>query len=214
MSFILDALRKSESERHRLGAASIAELPVGQQRTQPWWVIALAALLAANLVLLLAVMLRPKDDSQTAPAMTSSASVSSASVATPAPTSPPSPSSTANASLADAAAPPVQYEYVDREAIEAASAAPDGPTLVRPLDAAAKDQAANTAGLAEQPANLADLHLDMHVYAPRAAQRFVFINKRKYTEGQTLTEGPRVEQIAADGVVLTYRGTRWQIARP
>jgi general secretion pathway protein B len=60
---------------------------------------------------------------------------------------------------------------------------------------------------------LPDLHLDVHVYATKPTERFVYINMRKYREGATLAEGPRVERIRRDGVVLSYRGLRFVLPR-
>jgi general secretion pathway protein B len=60
---------------------------------------------------------------------------------------------------------------------------------------------------------LPDLHLDVHVYATRAAERFVYINMRKYHEGSALQEGPIVERIRRDGVVLNYQGLRFILPR-
>jgi general secretion pathway protein B len=57
------------------------------------------------------------------------------------------------------------------------------------------------------------MHLDVHVYATKAAERFVYINMRKYHEGATLQEGPTVERIRRDGVVLSYRGLRFILPR-
>ena len=54
MSIILDALRKSESERLREAEAHRSELPRARGRTRmPWWVWAVAVLLLANVALLL-----------------------------------------------------------------------------------------------------------------------------------------------------------------
>ena len=60
---------------------------------------------------------------------------------------------------------------------------------------------------------LPDLHLDVHVYAAKPAERFVYINMRKYTEGSTLAEGPVLERIRRDGVVLDYHGLRFILPR-
>ena len=60
--------------------------------------------------------------------------------------------------------------------------------------------------------SLPALHLDLHVYATQAQQRFIFVNSRKYREGDTLAEGPVVEQITADGAVLNFRGSRFRLA--
>src|SRR6202041_3892313 len=42
---------------------------------------------------------------------------------------------------------------------------------------------------------LPELHLDVHVYATQPADRFVYINMRKYHEGAKLQEGPTIERI-------------------
>ena len=60
---------------------------------------------------------------------------------------------------------------------------------------------------------LPELHLDVHVYATKTAERFVYINMRKYHEGATLQEGPTVERIRRDGVVLNYQGLRFILPR-
>jgi general secretion pathway protein B len=70
----------------------------------------------------------------------------------------------------------------------------------------------NEINLAGQPA-LADLHLDVHVYATKPSERFVYINMRKYREGATLAEGPVLERIRRDGVVLNYQGLRFVLPR-
>ena len=58
-----------------------------------------------------------------------------------------------------------------------------------------------------------ELHLDIHVYSVQADERFVFVNMSKYKEGTTLNEGPRIVEIATDGLVLDYFGTRFLLAR-
>src|SRR5208337_2261002 len=67
----------------------------------------------------------------------------------------------------------------------------------------------NTAGSEPLP----DLHLDVHVYATNAAERFVYINMHKYHEGSTLEEGPTIERIRRDGVVLNFNGLRFVLPR-
>jgi len=197
VSFILDALRKSESERQRLGSAGIADLPLGRRRTQPWWVIGIAILLLANLALLAVVMLRPADPAP-AGAQPQIAAIAPTAAAAPTAVARPQIAST----LADDASPPlVEYETVDRATMEAASAAPDGPTLVR------------STGASLPPDSLPPLRLDMHVYSQQRDARFVLINMRKYAEGQTLQEGPVVQHITETGVVLHYQNKTWELDR-
>jgi len=79
-----------------------------------------------------------------------------------------------------------------------------------PQPAASRPPPGNGAGLpsADQLAatGIPALNLDLHVYATVPAQRLVFINARKYREGETLQEGPVVSEITPTGVVLEYQG--------
>ncbi|MGQ0501985.1 MAG: general secretion pathway protein GspB [Panacagrimonas sp.] len=50
------------------------------------------------------------------------------------------------------------------------------------------------------------LRVDVHVHDADAARRWVLINGRKYLEGATLAEGPRIVQITAEGIVFDFRG--------
>ena len=59
MSFILDALRKSEAERQVQDTPGFADVPHAPQRApQPVWVWAIGALLAVNILVLIGVLLR------------------------------------------------------------------------------------------------------------------------------------------------------------
>ena len=60
---------------------------------------------------------------------------------------------------------------------------------------------------------LPELHIDIHVYSDNPADRFVFINMNKYREDDQLGEGPVVQEIARDGVVLEHRGRRFMLPR-
>ena len=72
MSFILDALRKSELERQRQSGPSIAELPVARDdRRLPLALLAIGLLLAVNVGVLLYFMMR--DTKVEAPAIKTAA---------------------------------------------------------------------------------------------------------------------------------------------
>jgi general secretion pathway protein B len=58
-----------------------------------------------------------------------------------------------------------------------------------------------------------DLHVDIHVYSEIPADRFVFINMTKHKEGSRLAEGPLVEEITADGVVMQHSGLAFFVPR-
>jgi len=59
--------------------------------------------------------------------------------------------------------------------------------------------------------SLPELHLDVHVFSTDKTGRFVFINMKKYREGDRLREGPLLESILPDGVILQYSGQRFTL---
>jgi general secretion pathway protein B len=61
--------------------------------------------------------------------------------------------------------------------------------------------------------NVPHMHIDIHVYGGTPAERFVFINMRRYNEDQATQEGPRIVRITRDGVVMDHQGTRFFLSR-
>ena len=140
------------------------------------------------------------------------------------------PTSSTGRSLADEAGSGEAGVVLDTDPqLSAAANVPEGPPLVRPIDAPAVAPAAippqpqaQTASeemlptqmdLAARGTALPEMHLDIHVYSARPADRFVFVNMQKYTEGQALKEGPTLERITTDGAVLNHRGMRFLLPR-
>ncbi len=126
-------------------------------------------------------------------------------------------------SLADEAASAGSAPAVDPEAPALAANVPNRAPIVRPLSTGAPAATSQTGGEENLPTlneltgdravGMPPMHLDIHVFSTNPAERFVFINMRKYTEGATLTEGPVVEKIRTDGVVLNQRGFRFVLPR-
>ena len=54
--------------------------------------------------------------------------------------------------------------------------------------------------------SIPEMHMDIHVYGDTESDRFVFINMRKYKKGESLKEGPILEDILHDGVVINEHG--------
>jgi general secretion pathway protein B len=96
-----------------------------------------------------------------------------------------------------------------------ATGAGAGPAAERADDGRTATASANTfeSLRADGTLTLPDLHLDIHVYSEQSAERFVFINMKKYRENETLAEGPTVRQIAPEGVILEHRGTAFLLPR-
>jgi general secretion pathway protein B len=61
--------------------------------------------------------------------------------------------------------------------------------------------------------SLPDMRLDIHVYSTNPRERFVFVNMRKYVEGQATNEGSTVDRITTDGAILNHHGTRFLLPR-
>lgn len=57
--------------------------------------------------------------------------------------------------------------------------------------------------------SLGPLKLEVLYYSEVPADRMVFINGRKYVEGQTVDGKAVVEQIVRDGAVLSYQGQQF-----
>jgi general secretion pathway protein B len=248
MSFILDALKKSENERQRQVGPSLADIPHRRARAdRPWWAVAVAALLVVNLGVLIVVLSRDRtgDTPPAAQQQTMQNAASAAapqtmqpqvvSPATPAATATLPPSSPAVRSLADEAG--VDGELLPSDpgmdpSVAAAGNVPEGPPVVRPISPPSVAPLANEPSFAARgrvPAdeeilptlstliadgtNLPEMKLDIHVYSAKPAERFVFVNMRKYVEGQALSEGPVVERITTDGAILNQQGTRFLLPR-
>jgi general secretion pathway protein B len=219
MSFILDALKKSEIERQRQTTPGLIETAVAPRRSRiAVWLIVLGGLLAINFAVLLFVLIRASGTAAVAPIPAPASAPASA----PAPAPPPAPGAADHFSPMDAPvyAPeiPVEQSATASKPAPAPRAAPEPP----PAATAAADEDAKAENAEVLPlisevdlgsVGIPELHLDVHVFATKPSDRFVYINMRKYHEGATLQEGPVIERIRRDGVVLSYHGVRFLLPR-
>jgi general secretion pathway protein B len=223
MSFILDALRKSEIERQRQSGPSIAEFPIARQdRRLPIALVVIGLLLAVNIAVVVYFMLRDTGS----PAAVAASATPTAEPLPPPATSPAAtpaaqPPPAAGSQLASQSLPAeLELEppavYYDAPATEAPD--PPDPTLLpeavaRPGvaygDAPQGDDLPSVAAATGLP----ELSVDLHIFAADPAKRAVFINGRRYTQGARTAEGPVVEEITPEGAVLSYRGRRFQLPR-
>jgi general secretion pathway protein B len=248
MSFILDALKKSEDARLRQAGPSLADAPARRRRTErPWWAIAVAALLLVNMVVLGIVLARGKNgpkatavepahqstpQAQAAPSPVSTVDAGQSAGAVEPATAQPTPVvQSARAALESPAEPVTQMQPITGPSVAPAivtapqpTASSASPTFNSPAPAAAPVAQSPpppqrsldnlpTANEVASRGSVPPLHLDLHVYAANSPGRFVFINNRKYQEGQTITEGPIVEEITPDGVILSSNGQRFMLPR-
>ena len=230
MSFILDALKKSETDRQRQASPALFEVKVAAPRRRfPAWAIGLAALLAVNVAVLAWVLLRQPAAGPSGASIASPAGAATTTGTDPSRmvtlTMPADSRSTVTVSpnhpdagvVAPSNAPPLAEEPV------LSGGEPPVPPNYDANDyapavtvAQANEAAANRAGVLPsrdevlaQGAQLPDLRLDLLVYAVKPADRFVFINMRKLREGETMPEGVQVEAITPTGAHLNFRGKRF-----
>jgi general secretion pathway protein B len=235
MSFILDALKKSESERQRQAGPALFEVKVAPPRLRfPLWGVLLGLLLGANLIVLVVWLLLRGGVAPSAatPPVATPATLAPAALAPPAPPLAPAP---------PAASPAVPAVAANVPAPTAASAPAADPRLAPAADAteppatsADEEPAVEPAPLApgtshikQAPAGLPTreeamanggvtipaLRLDLHVYASDPRARYVLLNMRKLRETESLPDGVRVDRITDSGVELSYRGTRFALPR-
>ena len=60
-------------------------------------------------------------------------------------------------------------------------------------------------------AGIPETNVSLHVYDKNPAARFVFVNGQRAKEGDVLANGLRVDEIRADGAVLSFRGARFLV---
>ena len=219
MSFILDALKKSESDRQRQSGPALFEVKVAPPRTGlPPWAIAVAALLVVNLAIVMWMLWRHPATRTS----DTSAGAAAAGATMPAP-APPSVSLPAPAAQPPAAAPSPAL-LPNPGATNGASDNPDdyapaadpaaSPLLGNRVRRGTVDGVPLYQDAAASPGTrIPQLRLDLHVFALRPQDRFVMINMHKLREGDSLPEGVRVDSITPEGAVLSYSGSRFLLTR-
>ena len=228
MSYIYEALKRAEEE-HRRRAVTVrgaARRAVLGERPR-WWIWMLLGVLGANVVVVavLVFTLGGRSPAERAPAseprvasvpaapVVASAPIADpveplrpAMVEPPAPrveperrTEPPRRVEPARAARARDAAPPIAPRI---EPQPPASATP------RRSDARSEEAAPAEPAVPVQPPQIA---LQVVVYSEVPSQRMVFIDGRRYGEGDALDPETVVERINPDAVVIKRRGVRFVI---
>ena len=211
MSFILDALRKSEHERQRSEVPSLSQVPLATPQQQlPRWALGVIGVLVATVLALGGAwwqsMRGPADG--TAPAQTVERSVE---------LPPPAPRSAAPQQAAPSR--PLPEDGAASSLATAASSGSPGAEAGMPALAAPQADAPSTpalpspAALAAEGILLPSLRLELHAFSAQPRERFVFINGRKYVEGDRLAEGPQLVSIEPTGAVLAHSGRRFMLVQ-
>lgn len=216
MSYILEALKKSEQER-QLGAVPRPELalPAQGRPSRSWWPWLLAAALLLNAGILVWLMLRPAPSPSLAQADGIAAPMANRSTAAAA-TGTQTADTRAAAAVQPAPQPqsPPQPEPVSPPQPVRGSVQWMSQPETDPVQPAAADVPHWEELSAAERSGLTRPRLDVHVYAEAPAQRFVLIDLRRYREGEQLAGGGRLEAITPEGVIIEARGLRYRIGRP
>lgn len=186
MSFILDALRKSESERRREATPGLAHIPPAAPRSHaPPWVWVVMGVLALGV---LGVTVAWWQSTRTAPGADLKAAPAVAAESHPAA----SLGTTGSESRAPVAT-----------SAPTSASEPSRSTDTTSLPSAAE---ARASGLA-----LPELNLQLISYSEDENERFVFINGFRYAQGQRVQNGPLVVSISPDSVVLRQQGQDFRL---
>ncbi len=189
MSFILDALRKSENERQQSEVPSISDVPAVVHSTRlPTWAVASIAALSATILLLGWAWWHSTDGGEVAVADGGSIGLRPG---TPAVSRPATSGAVRNLAWETVAASRPAAASPASRAVAATPTIVFGPPTMMELIVAGSI--------------LPELTLELHVYSATASERFVRINSASYREGEILADGPRVLSITAEGVILDYR---------
>ena len=236
MSYILEALKKSEQER-RIGA--VPDLSMVQEpsaRTAPRWPRWLLGALLLNAVILVFVAWRVWDARQSAgvpagrvaavapapaPDLPIDAGPVHAAPETQPAVTPPAAAAAAPvlpepvSELPAVAPAPESAAQIPQSDFEAPPLGPDLEPLPDPQQTASAETVVRWEDLPpDQQAGLPVPRIDVHVFASEPERRFVLINLRKYLQGDTLDSGAVIETILADGLVLSYQGQQYRVDRP
>ncbi len=244
MSFILDALKKSENERARQNGPALLEARVlPPRRGVPVWAVVVGVILVANLALLAWVLLRTPSTPATVVAAAQPQIVFACrSLAAPAPTTPATPDRARDRATrappaplpaptivapppAQAYAPPSTQTYSPpppaSAVVNPADYAPARPAGPAPRTFSPPPRSSGGYGLDQSLPTAADLiaggsgmpalRLALHAYSDDPANRYVLINSQRLHEGEMTNEGARVEAIAPEGVLMSWRGQRFRL---
>ncbi len=222
MSFILDALKKSEAERQRQAGPTLLELRITHPRRRyPLWSLIVGGLLAANVAVLLIFVLNrtPPAAIPSAPGGTGIASSSAPVAATPpaprlavppASASVPVPAASPTTAVTKVpplvAAPDVSAPPRNPADYEPALPPGSGPQVSAPASQASAVDYSNLPSISQIGGNVPAMQLNLLISSDVASERYALINMQRVHEGDVLADGARVLAITPNGVAMDYRG--------
>ena len=237
MSYILDALKKSERDRAATEAPGASQILAGEAPphrrniglwigvivivnalalTTLWWQIRSTASVSAAP----SVAARPIDRQPAQPApIAAQPQPTLTTQAEPMPTAPPKAAPTKpvapepQATDRAGSSPPGEADTAAKAPSKPPAPAPEPRQPLSPRVTVAKNGPVPL--LREFPGrfrrSVPPIHLDVHVYADKPANRFVLVDLKRYHEGDRLQSGVQLEKITEHGMILSYQGTRFRV---
>jgi general secretion pathway protein B len=201
MSYILDALKKSDHERKQGSIPSLqtVHIPASVEANAARWPYIVIALLMLSLAFVLG-MLRPWEATSegvvkvTPPILISPQKLV---VIKPQPIQ--------SYTKPTAVTPQLEPLFIERSPVISAITPP-----VNTVEQAPSLEMGSVPHLSEMPPlvqqAIPDMEFAGHVYSSDASQRSVIVNGHSMSEGEVVIEGLKVEQIIRNGVVFNYQG--------
>ena len=211
MSYILDALRKSDEQRRRGATPTLltpqaATVTPGRSGILSYGLPAAVVLVGAGIAI---GSLRPWQTGQPVPAQKSPPAVQSVPALAAAALEPQVPEVAKIERKNRSRKAPREAVAVVRE--EAKKPETDKADGARPGDPA---QEQKVVAFAELPVFIQEempkLSISVHAYSPVPRDRLVGINDRVLREGENVAPGLLLEQITLDGMIMSYRGYRFR----
>ena len=228
MSYILEALKKSDQQRRRGATPTLltpqaASLPPAARRMSMPHVLLLAAMISAGIVI---GALRPWQSEPPASIQAPATIVQAArpQVAMTPPENLPSSPAPVQAQMPLHSEQDIPTQKPAPAALPApATPSPNSIAVTAPPVAARKPEVAATATttheqtimtMAELPLSIQQeipkMTITVHAYSRSSQERLLGINDRMLREGDYLTPGLLLEQITPDGMIMSYKGYRFR----
>ena len=192
MSYILDALKKSDQQRQR-GATptlppALATVAAPKRSSSVLYGALAVVLLCAGIAI---GWLNPWQEEQTAPESVAARPAMS------------------NPGLTPPTPRPGQPEVAgeSEQKLQVSTVAPVAPTPTTGQDQKAMPLPELPLAIQQE---LPVMTIQLHSYSSKTGNSLVSINSRMLKEGESLAPGLRLEQITPDGVIFSYKGYRFQ----
>lgn len=212
MSYILDALKKSEQKRRRGSVPDIAalnEAPPQKAGKKRLWLYLIAAALLLNAGIFIWLM-KPWEPDKALTVAENSAMIENGNASVKSSAQPRNmllpPKNEAQGKIAtpSLAAPSMQEK----------SLSADTPVRELSLSGSMKNASVQgTQGVGDLPLSvqqsIPEIIISAHFYDSEPSSRIVSINGRVMREGQALSGGVKIERITKDGVIFVYQGYRF-----